>query len=270
MLLLTVIRMQRDRNNTVTDDAALPVLVPCSPEEAEGVATFAPEDGEAQSVRAFRTSDIKNAKKHLPGHAGKRFAAVMKLKRALESPDDPLAREEALRALAGANKLTRSSPENPLRSETPPDVPDHLVADVVEGKLSGERLIKLMEHYEGLRPGESARSDARWLLSYEVSMEFKRARLVLWWTGQKFRPALWCPDMKTAFYSRVLLGVVSGKGLCICPKCGVLFVQDRPDQTYCTIKHRESHRVARWRAQQNIKRVNAAKTRRSNGTNKTR
>jgi len=71
---------------------------------------------------------------------------------------------------------------------------------------------------------------------------------VLWWTNKTFRPALWCPTMKIAFYARALLG-----GIRICPHCDGLFFQDRPDQNYCSVAHREAHRVARWRLQQKKK-----------------
>jgi hypothetical protein len=268
MLVLTVIIMQRYRINTVTNEAGLPILIPSS-SASDGVATFLPEDQEPQSVRAFRDSDLKHVKKYLVGDTWLRFEAVMKLKGSLESPGDPIAQEAALRALAEANRNTRSGPQNPLCSSTPPDVPDHLVMDVAEDRLSGKKLIAMMEQYAGLRPGKTARQDAKWLLSYTVSMEFKEARLVLWWSDQKFRPALWCPDMKTAYYSRILLGVVGGKGFGVCPKCGVLFVRNRPDQTYCMVKHREAHRVARWRAMQSLKKTTVTK-RRSNGTHKAR
>ena len=75
------------------------------------------------------------------------------------------------------------------------------------------------------------------------------SQLVLWWTGVRFTPAIWCYDMKTAFYVRALLG----KGLRICPHCSEPFPQKRPDQNYCSVAHREAHRVARWRLQQKQK-----------------
>jgi hypothetical protein len=262
--------MQRGRMNTVTEEAKLSVLIPCPPSEAEGFATFAPEDGKPQAVRAFRNADLKNAKKHLPGNTGRRFTAVMKLKRALENPDDPISEEESLRALAEADHLLRSGPESPLRAAIPPDVPENLVEDVTAGKLAGHALIEKLEHFWGLRPGPRASKDPGWLLSYVISMELREARLVLWWKGKTFRPALWCPDMKTAFYARVLLDVVGGKGFRMCPHCGAWFVQDRADQTYCSVAHREAHRVARWRAQQKLKATEKGKRRKKDGTHKAR
>jgi hypothetical protein len=184
--------------------------------------------------------------------------------------DEPLALQEALRELDSADALLRAGPEHPLRSPVPPDVPESLVKDFAAGKYTSRFMIERMEHHLGLRPGPHAQKDPRWLLSYVISMELQKSRFVLWWTREKFRPAIWCPDIKTALYARVLLGVVGGKGFCMCPHCSLWFVQDRPDQTYCSISHREAHRVARWRAQQKLKETEKGKTRRKNGTQKAR
>jgi len=53
------------------------------------------------------------------------------------------------------------------------------------------------------------------------------SQLVLWWTGVRFTPAIWCYDMKTAFYVRALLG----KGLRICPHCSESFLRNAPIRT---------------------------------------
>jgi len=110
-----------------------------------------------------------------------------------------------------------------------------------------------MEVYEGLRPGPRANADPRWLLSHEVSQALQEARLVLWWNKERFLPAVWCPNLKTAFYARALLDIVGTKSFRVCAYCGDLFRQKRTDQDYCSIAHREAHRVARWRANQKLK-----------------
>jgi hypothetical protein len=265
----TVLLMKRGSKNTVTDEAKLPVLVPCSAAEMEGFATFGPEDGPPQTVRIFVDADLKKAKKHLPGLALQRWVAVMKLKQALESPDDSMARQDALRALDEVDQLLRSGAESPLRAPIPPEVPANLVEDFAHGKYSPQMMIELMEHNLGLRPGPHAKTDPGWLLSYVLSMELREARLVLWWRDKSFRPALWCPDMKTAWYARALLKVVGGKGFCICPHCGAWFVQDRPDQIYCKVSHREAYRVARWREQKKQNATEKGNKRRINGAEKT-
>ena len=104
--------MQRDYGrhhiNAVTEKTKLPVLIPCPLSEREGFATFGPEDGKPQAVRAIRKADLENARKYFPGNSWKRVQGVMKLKKALESPNDPISREEAMRALAEADELLRS------------------------------------------------------------------------------------------------------------------------------------------------------------------
>ena len=81
-----------------------------------------------------------------------------------------------------------------------------------------------------------------------MSQALDSARFVLWWSGKQFRPALYCPELKAAVYTFLLMSIVAGRGWGVCPHCGEFFVQKRPDQNYCTIAHREAHRVARWRA----------------------
>lgn len=87
-------------------------------------------------------------------------------------------------------------------------------------------------------------------LAESVSEDAAQARLILRWTGKRFLPALLCPDIATALYVRLLLGIVGGKALRVCPYCSKPFVQGRTDQDYCSIPHREAHRVRRWRAAQ--------------------
>jgi hypothetical protein len=236
----------------------------------EGFSTFGPEDGPPQTVRTFGDADLKNAKKHLPGLSLQRWVAVMKLKQALEFPGDSIALKNAVRALDEVDLLLRSGSESPLRASIAPEVPASLVGDFARGKYSPQLMIELMEHHLGLRPGPRAKKDPGWLLSYVLSMELREARLVLWWRDQSFRPALWCPDMKTAWYARALLKVVGGKGFGVCPHCGAWFVQERPDQIYCKVSHREAHRVARWRAQRKQDEIQKASKRRKNVTQKTR
>ena len=262
--------MQRGRSKTVTKNVGMPVLIKSSLTESEGIATFLPEDVAPQTVRALRDADLNASERHLSRATAQRLTAVVMLKEALEKPGDPKVLAMAFRALVEADKLVRSGPDNPLRAAIPPDVPDNLVDSIVKGEVSGRRLIQRLEHHQGLRPGKSARKDSGWLLSYVLSAELSAARLVLWWTGEKFKPALWCPDMKTAFYARVLLGILGGKGFCICPHCGVWFIQDRPDQLFCSVSHREAHRVARWRAQQKLKGTEKGRRRGKNVTDKAR
>jgi len=225
-------------------------------------------DEAPQPVRRFRTEDLKDANKNLSHEEAGRFMAVIRLKKALENPADSVTLEEATRALQPFAPQP-FGPENPFGSFYP-------VVQVISQDPYRERIfwpksmVEQISRSYGLDSGFYAKADPGVLLSYVLSNELRDARLVLWWTDRKFRPALWCPDVRIAFYARVLLGVIGGKGFGVCPHCGEGFVQDRPDQEYCSIPHREAHRVARWRAQQKLKATETGNKRRKNGTEKTR
>jgi hypothetical protein len=266
--VLTVIVMQRDSSNTVTRGVLLPVLIPASSREKEGVATFAMVDESPQSVRMFRTEDLKCASKNLPDEEAGRFIAVIRLRKALENPADSAAIEEAVRALQPLAPQPYG-PESPFGGFYP--VVQVISQDPYKEKVFWPKsMVEQISRSYGVDSNSYSKADPRVLLSYVLSNELRDARLVLWWADRRFRPALWCPNVKTAFYARVLLGVVGGKGFAVCPHCGNGFVQDRPDQEYCSISHREAHRVARWRAQQKQKAIEKGNKRRKNGTEKTR
>jgi hypothetical protein len=85
-------------------------------------------------------------------------------------------------------------------------------------------------------------------LSRIISKELEQVRLKLWWNGHRFSPALFCPSTKTGIYVETLLSTIGGKAVTVCPRCGNMFVQERSNKDYCSIRCREAHRVARWRA----------------------
>jgi hypothetical protein len=97
-----------------------------------------------------------------------------------------------------------------------------------------------------------------------LGRELDRVRLVIWERKDgTLAPGLFCPDVRSAFWILALWSAVGMKaGPRLCPKCGRLFGQTRPDQEYCSLKCREAHRVQRWREQQ--------KTRKSTGKTKSR
>jgi hypothetical protein len=256
------IAVQRVRINTVTD---FPVLIPANANEQEGVATFLTELGPPEPVRAMRNSDLKGASRVMSEHEAKHFSAVMMLRRALGSRPDPLALHKASELLRDAYDLKRKERIDVHAGDSSREDSDFArVLAAISGIASRK---EALEVYEGLRPGPRASADARWLLSYEVSSALREARLVLWWNRERFLPAVWCPDIKIAFYARALLDIVGTKSFRVCPFCGDLFRQRRPDQEYCSISHREAHRVARWRASQKLKLKRGGHKR---GTRKTR
>jgi len=262
MVPIMLLMMQRGRINTVTD---FPVLIPTSPDQQEGVATFLADLGPLQPVRTLRNSDLKNASQAMRESEAKHFAAMMMLRKALGTKPDPLAMEKARELLRIAYELKRKQ-----RDAFRPNAPEWENSDfaralqAMAGLGSGK---EALEVYEGLRPGPRASADPRWLLSHEVSRALFEARLVLWWNTERFLPAVYCPNLKTAFYARALLDIVGTKSFRVCAYCGDLFRQKRTDQDYCSISHREAHRVARWRASQKRKTQREGAKR---GTGKTR
>jgi len=224
----------------------MPVLIPAKRAEQEGFATFFRELGPATPIRVFRNSDLKGVREHLAPEDAQHFVAMVELTTALQNPSDSIALRKA------EERLKRA-----YESKAPTDLSrfiDEQFSEEVKKNtdLSPEEAMKVMF---GRRPSSRASKDARWLLSEELSETLSAsARLGRWWTGKRFTPAIWCEDVKTAFYVRALLDVVGGKGLRICPHCSEVFFQQRPDQNYCSVAHREAHRVARWRAMKLSKR----------------
>ncbi|MGA9039749.1 MAG: hypothetical protein WB421_04365 [Terriglobales bacterium] len=252
--------MQRGKYEAVTQELVLPVLIPATAEQQEGVATFQQELGAPTPVRRFKDSDLKDAAKHMTKAEARHFHAVVALTQALQNPSDTIALRNANAAFDEAYTLRRAEP-SPFM-ELGEDFA------IVLGRTIGVPPQEAVEIFDRKRPGPRAASDPRWMLSYAVSESLSiSSQLVLWWTGHRFTPAIWCDDMKTAFYVRALLSAVGGNGLRICPHCSKPFVQKRPDQDYCLVAHREAHRVARWRAAKTKQRQRKGT---KNGTRKTR
>ena len=82
-------------------------------------------------------------------------------------------------------------------------------------------------------------------------------RLVYWIQGSdassagdlRMGPGIYCPHLKTAFVVNSILR----DEFRICPKCQKTFHANYPRQVCCSVKCREAHRVARWRAAKKIK-----------------
>jgi hypothetical protein len=235
--------VKRDHNETVTDGVRLPLLIPATPEESEGLATFLTEIGPPKPVRTFKNSDLRNATKHLTKSDAQHFYAVIALTQALQNPPDVIALKNAKTAF---DEWYKMQPGFGLLSILGDDeVSQELYEEMVwMSHLPPNEAAKFLE---GKRPGRRASEDPRWLLSYQMSSKLSSARVVLWWTGERLAPAIWCDEMETAFYVRALLNVVGGQGFRICPHCTEPFLQRRSNQSYCSIAHREAHRVARWR-----------------------
>lgn len=86
------------------------------------------------------------------------------------------------------------------------------------------------------------------MFSQIVSEHLQHARFVMWFSEktERFLPGLFCPDRKTAVLAMRFMGRIL-----VCPKCDAPFVPTA-NMGYCSAKHREAHRVERfrWRAKQ--------------------
>ena len=101
------------------------------------------------------------------------------------------------------------------------------------------------EHYAKM----IRQTDRYWsLIPGLVTQRMSDAKLVLWWRDNKLVPSIYCPDLRTAVHVLALPFFMGGKVIAICPWCKQLFCALRSDQVYCTKRHAEAHRVARWRA----------------------
>jgi hypothetical protein len=234
--------MQRGLYDPVTDEYRVPVLVSAKSSHRDGFATFFRELSPPTPVRVFRDCELRDARQHLTPEEVQHFMAVIDLTTALQNPSDSIVLRKARERLLKVYDAKRS------------ELPD--LSPLIDGQFSAEvkkntdlSPREAMEFLITSRPSPRAAKDARWLLSEELSeMLSASSRLVLWWTGERFTPAIWCENVKTAFYVRALLSAVRGKGIRICPHCSEVFFQQRSDQNYCSVAHREAHRVARWRA----------------------
>jgi hypothetical protein len=199
----------------------LPVLLPAGKAKPDGAASWQDKFGLFHPVRRLRDGDLPSMLAALDGGDRKRFSGLVSLREALESGDALLAGK-----LAQSYKpllrdiMTRYFPDSKL-----PLTQNDLEA-VARFLMSGNR-----------------RDTAAAILSQLLTRELCEAKLVLWRTQSGTIPAMYCHDARTAIFVRALIGPVT-----ICPRCDSVFTRKRPDQRYCTIRCREAHRVARWRA----------------------
>ncbi|HEY6351482.1 MAG TPA: hypothetical protein VI636_18925 [Candidatus Angelobacter sp.] len=249
--------VKRDRNDTVT---VFPILVPAKLQRAEGFAAFPGEGRDIRPARTFRSNDLTDLPKAMTGNEAKHFHAVVLLSRALGKNPDALAVKKAIQLLSEIRSQKIKSDEFPFPAFPEPEDPEaermsFAQAMTILDAVPPERSVKVLF-------GGKASPNLRWLFLYEVSKALQEAKFVLWWNGEDFKPGLWCEQTKVAFYAYALSGMLR-----ICPHCSEAFCPERPDQNYCSVEHREAHRVARWRSKQKMRGI---KNRRNDGTHKTR
>ena len=145
--------MQRDLYNAVTDNFMLPVLIPATPEQQEGVATFAQELRLPQPVRTFKNSDLKDATKQLEKSDVLHFNAVIALTQALQDPSDSIALQRAKDVFDEAYRLRRAEPSD--FAELGEDFASAL------GRIIGVPPQEAVEILDRKRPGPRATADPR-------------------------------------------------------------------------------------------------------------
>jgi hypothetical protein len=209
------------RNSVQTVTTALPVLVPAHGREPfDGWGYFFPADRtETMAVRVVQELDVKARlrtifqPKELP-----LFVGAIELKQAYDAKDEL--------ALQRATDKVR------------PWIPHCASLQEIRWESQDGRV--------SLRTTGQKWNATRWNYSGLMADMFQSARLVIWFSekDERFLPALYCPDWKTAAFVMTFTGRIR-----VCPRCSTIFVPSADNVDYCTPAHREAHRVARWRAE---------------------
>ena len=205
------------------------------------------------AFRRFVTEDMAPKTWNRVANAGqKRLLAYVEALQALQAGDNLALQKACLnlmrsRLFGGTAEDNLSAPEQPLEhaSEALKKISKVLgsLHNTARGlRAASERLMELL-----VRDPEGARST----FAAELSNQLKQVRLVLWYRNGRMIPALVCPELSAAFLIRTLMSAAGANvGIRLCPNCSRVFLQKRPDQNYCSVRCREAHRVARFRAKQ--------------------
>ena len=206
----------------------------------DGAASWEEHFGLLHPVRSLKKSDLPSMLQSLDTQDVRRFTGLITLRDAIKSPDALL-----------AEKLVQSY--KPLLR----DIVSRYFGEL--GVPKAQEDLSAIAQFLMLR---SRRDTAVSILSQLLTRELSQAKVVVWRTQSGAIPAIYCDDVRTAVF---VTATVFG-WLAICPHCDSVFVRDRPDQDYCTVPHREAHRVARWRKQKKVNRREIS----PHGTRKTR
>lgn len=242
--------VKRDRYKAVSTQ--VPLLIPCLPGEAGEPAVFLPDLPASRSIRMRSLSfeDAERALRETPRHAERRyFAGVVALLEAIQSGNRE-AQELAFQRLSFPPSHESQDIMQRTVTEWLRKTPLSTIERFATQKIGNPAASLLLAAIRSLRSVGEPHRFFCWQVTHTL---LDRVRLVLWWDGERFLPALYCEDRTSALYLRVLLKAAGGRGLATCLKCGEWFVQDRANQNYCSLAHREAHRVARWRSQQKQK-----------------
>ena len=225
--MLTLFMMKRDQYKTVTT----PILINCEPSERDGGASFLSGLHGLKPVRILRDKDLEQT--------SKTWKSLNELQR-----QELIAAALLVGAIYKQDRLAATNA--------------YIRLEQTGGKFLFEKEARLISDRFSAYP------ESR--LDEKISGTIERRKACdLEFSRQTDAGHIHRRDEMTALFTKLLLNRVSGKGLAVCPQCGVPFVQKRPNQDYCSIQHREAHRVARWRASKK-----STKKRGKHGTRKAR
>lgn len=251
--------MQPKKEDPVTSrfkrpDQEVPILMPSGEGRPDGTASFLPSGLGQVGLRVLRRGDFTKALYwELSKRAQRQLGELIALRQGItkEGPSYWLAhflggkrREEKF------GRKVSAALHSDIRKYGRPSERTELM--IGRGRLFGDPLTRL---------------------SVAVTKKLSRARLVLWWTGLSRRtldtlenprelsnrvahliyfrgkdyvPAVFAPDLETAFYVYTLFNF-TGRGLGTCPFCSEVFQRTREDQLYCCQSHADAFRLQRWR-----------------------
>ena len=253
--------MQRTSHKTVTpryrrkNKELLPILIPSGDRHHDALATFFVTGLGNVGLRVLGPGDFD--KMAWRGLNKKARAGLREL----------IALRQGVAEKGPGHWLRRFAAQKPLEEKFARKVRAALDLDIGKGGRPSCRTKLLLGEARLL-------GDPLSYLSSAITAKLSRARLVLWWKGQprdvlpppsesellqrvaylmywrkeeQFAPAIFCPDMETAFYVYALFRM-TGSGFGVCAQCGEVFQKTRPDLLYCCFSHGEAYRLRRWRA----------------------
>lgn len=215
--------MTRDTIQTVT----FPILVEADTKEADDWGTFFPENWKgSRFVRVVTGEDAKKwLRTELSPKEADVFLGLSYLKTGFDEQDE-------YTLMRGYEKLR-------------PLVKDLVPPEEWEIDLPTKDGTKMSIGSGGTQKWSATHYNYSRLLTQML----KNTRFVMWCSLEKyhrFLPALYCRDRKTAVFAMRLAGPLR-----VCPKCETPFIPAAGNVVFCCIKHREAHRVDRfrWKAQ---------------------
>jgi hypothetical protein len=243
---------------------SLPILIRCmkkGDEEGEAL-LLSPPLGDAVlsrrplslPVRRFKDADFRYAQELMGNSGTQRFVALRLLQTAIarkQQEDIKSARDKLCAAAAYEHKLAKrwSKAMGTFKQRK------KLASIYPEGSLEDE--VYHMVHCGDLTDEINALTvryqtdDAVRLFAAEMSGVLKdNVHLVLWLSGTRSMPALFCDDPVPAAYAYALFG--SRWKVCPYSACGKWFIPTQTQQDYCCPAHRDAHRVARWRERHKV------------------